>query len=169
MNSNSRDLMDADGAWEEGQLVSARKLYASVREADPDCWHAAFQRAWIDAAFGPVPDAELAALHRPDLSGEARELLQILVDRVRDRQEGERLPGTIQDWDIAALARNPKAGERTWWESCADLAIETGQWGLAQACFDKAADVAPEMYHDPPRRAQGIQAQLEAHLETIRG
>lgn len=158
-----RLLIDADDAWSEGRMQQALQLYAH-----DSSWHAAFQAAWIRAAFAPLPDADLARLRRPDLTPEARDLLETLVDRVQDRQPGELLEGAVRDWDIETLAGNPKAGDRMWWEQCADLAIETGQWGLAQACFDAAAEISPEMYYDPPRRSQGIQAQLETHLDIVR-
>lgn len=166
MGKTDQRLAEADDLWSEGRLRAARELYGRLEALS---WHAAFQAAWIDAAFGPVSDDRLAALDREGLSQDARELVEIVTERVRDREPDEILPGTVDDWDLDSLRTKPKAGDRRWWEECGDRAIETGQWGLAEACFDQAAEISPEMYYDPPARVQGILAQVEAHLDIVRG
>jgi hypothetical protein len=165
MNNQTQRLADADHYWSQGRLRPAYELYSSLA---PVNWHAAFQKAWIDAAFGPVSSERLAALDVHDLSQDARELLQILVEHVQNRGTDEILPGTLADWDIDSLKTKPTANERKWWEQCGDLAIATGQWGLAEACFDEAANLAPEMYYDPPARVQGLLAQIENHLHSLK-
>lgn len=158
-------LSDADDHWAEGRIRAARALYDQL---EADSWHAAFQAVWIDAAFGSVDDERLAALERDDLHEDARSLLDIAIERVRDREDDEILDGTIDEWDIDALRGKPTAGDLLWWEQCGDRAIATGQWGLAEACFERAAEIMPEMYYDPPARTQGIASMIENHLNIVR-
>jgi hypothetical protein len=138
-------LRVGDQAWEAGALAAARAAYARAADADPRSWHAAFQLAWIDLAFGDVPAARMSWL----TSAAPHKGWRIaLADRVATAAT---LAGGLAVWDIDALRRAALPGDATWWEVRALRAHAARQHGLARACFDAASDFTSIRDYEPPR------------------
>jgi hypothetical protein len=148
-------LRVGDQAWEAGALVAARAAYARAAGADPRSWHAAFQLAWIDLAFGDLDAARTAWLAA---AAPHRGWRAAVAERVRT---GATLAGGLPVWDIDALRRAAPAGDATWWEVRALRAHAARQHGLARACFDAAADFTSIRDYQPPRTYH--QAIRDAH------
>jgi hypothetical protein len=104
-------LAMADQDWALGRLVSARAGYASVLMLAPQCWHATFQLAWIDSAFGTLPFQRIERLRRPKLPPVLVRDLDTMLERT------ERLSGWLEDWDIEALQMTNKSSDALWWQA----------------------------------------------------
>lgn len=163
-------LTRADQHWERGELVDARKDYLHALELAPACWQAAFQVAWIDAAFGPPEQDPLPALRRPGLPRDAAVRLDELGELIERLRSGEAtaLPGTVADWDARTLQRSPHADDRRFWERSAERAAEVGQYGLAYWCHQEAAELAPNLYADPPGKMRRAFMDASEHLAFLR-
>ena len=138
-------LRVGDQAWEAGALVAARAAYARAADVDPRSWHAAFQIAWIDLAFGDVDAARMSWLTS---AAPHRGWRLALADRIAT---GATLPGGLHAWDIEALRRAAPPCDSTWWELRALRAHAARQHGLARACFDAASDFTSICDYEPPR------------------
>ena len=160
-------LERADGAWRDGRLRDARDGYARALAIAPASWHAAFQAAWIDAAFTAPARARIDALLRPGLPPAVRELVEMLDLRTEEIRHGERLEGRIEDWDIERLRASARAGDAAFWEACAERAATTREYGLAAACYDEALRCAPQHYLDPPAEMARAPHEADHHLRIV--
>lgn len=152
----------ADEDWRYGQLVSARARYSAALRMAPASWHAAFQLAWIDAAFGRRdPDV----MRKVDVAG----LPEPAVDALRILKGGHLAPlaGDPQDWDIEHMRTAGKHGTE-WWEARGRDAQKAGQYGLAGVCYAEAVELDPDHYFDPPTHMQRAPYELSVHLEAVR-
>jgi hypothetical protein len=151
----------ADQDWKFGQLVTARAGYASALTLAPQCWHAAFQLAWIDSAFKTLPSERIERLRRSDLPPELREDLYLMLNRT------ERLSGSLEDWDIKTLQATSNAGDAMWWEARAADASNVDQDGLALACYQMAESLEPQLYFDPPKAMIVLPGRISRHLALL--
>jgi hypothetical protein len=138
-------LRVGDQAWEAGALVAARAAYARAADLDWRSWHAAFQLAWIDLAFGDLAPERMSWL---SAAAPHRGWRIALADRVATAGT---LAGGIFTWDIDSLRRAAPPGDVTWWEVHALRAHAARQHGLARACFDAASDFQSIRDYEPPR------------------
>ncbi len=154
-------LQLADQDWRDGALKRARDRYAEALRLDPKCWHAAFQLAWIDAAFGRLDATAASQLQVDGLSPDALRRLDMMASRPRP------IAGSVEEWDIEALRAQ---GERKadWWETRGRQAQEAGLFGLADACYLEAIEVEPDHYFDPPPHVQRASVQASQHLAAIK-
>lgn len=161
-------LERADGAWRDGRLRAARDGYARALAIAPASWHAAFQVAWIDAAFTPPPRAQIDALRRPGLPPAVLELVEMLDLRSEEIRHGEVLEARIDDWDIERLRGSARADDAAFWEASARRAAMTREYGLAAACYDEALRCAPQQYLDPPAEMARAPHEADHHLRIVR-
>jgi hypothetical protein len=138
-----------------------------VLEHDPANWHAAFQIAWIEAAFAPIGVERVEALQRYTMPVEAADELVQLLHRAREGAEAPLLEGGIDAWDIDVLKAAADGKNHDWWEERAARAANALQYGLAQACYDEAEALAPELYFDPPRGYRSLPVP-RTHTEAVR-
>jgi hypothetical protein len=163
MATSEEILTLADQDWTFGQLASARRGYGDAERADPGSWHAAFQAAWIDAAFGPLDPGRLKSLDRPGLGAGQSKRLSML------RSAKPTLSGGPADWDIETLRKHKESSSAAFWEKRAAEANAANQFGLAMACYREAEHLAPSRYYDPPREMQALPLVIEQHLNDVRG
>ena len=139
-------LLLGDRAWEVGALASARRAYDAARRIAPRCWHARVQIAWIDLAFRPLPDVELAELASAAPDPTWRHDLRA---RAAEAARGVVLDGELGSWDIDSL-RAIGGASRAWWERRAARAHAARQYGLARACIDEASNFTTLDDYEPP-------------------
>jgi hypothetical protein len=158
-------LAEANEAWREGRLRDADAAYRAARDADPSNWAAAFQVAWIEAAFGRLSPARARSFDRPTLSPAARRLIEELV-AITERADF--LDGTVADWDIETLRASGEHDD-TWWLTRAKRAAALLQYGLGDACFEEAVERSSVLFDDRPHWAVGLLTYADEHLAAIAG
>lgn len=159
------ELRLADQKWQSGLLADASERYERMREQS---WHAAFQAAWIDSAFGPIDLKQVKASAPLELPHRAEKLLETLENRAAIDSQHPRLPGNPAEWDIRRLRQQPNANDFEWWIDMAKLSEDSGLWGLAMSCWRKAEVLEPIYFYDPPSRMQRLPLKNENHLQTLR-
>lgn len=162
--SPDEDLETGAIAWREGNLIKAQEAYRSALKQRPDDWRAAFQLAWIEAAFGQLPPAKARMLDRKGLSEGARRAVRALIAQA---ESGKFLDDGPAEWDIEALDRTGAGEDDHWWLDRGKRAWRAGLYGLAHECYERAARRASIWYDDPPNWAQGALTQADRHLQLI--
>jgi len=163
-NQNS-PTWSADDAWCTGALVDAHALYSEALKKHPDCWHAAFQVAWLDTSFGKVTQNQLDALQQTGLSQNQLDVLAVLnewAELVLAGQSRAILNGDLASWDIGAL--KTRCSHASEWEDAGKAAARAKQFGLAHACYAEAESLAPETYWDPPAAARRATQMMKQHM-----
>lgn len=77
------------------------------------------------------------------------------------------LGGTLDDWAWETV-RVTCGTDAQAWEVRAAQAADAQQWGLAAACYEEAAELAPGTWFDPPASVQRLPALVAQHLERVR-
>jgi hypothetical protein len=156
-------IAEAHEAWHEGRIRDADDAYRAALAANPDSWAAAFQIAWLEAAFGRLSPARARAFDRPTLSSAARKRVEVLVAITEGK---DFLDGTVADWDIEAL-RASGEHDADWWLKRARRARDVELYGLADAAFEEAVERSSTLYDDRPRWAVGLRTDADEHLKAI--
>ena len=151
-------------AWREGRLLEAQSTYQELLKAQPTAWPAAFQLAWLDAAVGELAPARARALDRAGLSAEAHRRAQALIAQA---ESGAYADGSIADWDIGALDAAGEDQDEDWWLDRGKRAWKVGLFGVAHACYERAARRWNVLYDDPPSWAQGALTQADDHVRAV--
>ncbi len=161
-------LSTADRDWRFGDLPRAHAAYCNVLVHDESDWHAAFQLAWIDAAFGPIDAQRITTLQRRGLSAQQLESMEVLGQRAQLLLEGSphSLDGTLPDWSFDRM-RERFGDDVAAWEEAAGRAARAMQYGLADSCFNEAARLAPERFFDPPRAMQSASSMAARHVAGL--
>jgi hypothetical protein len=154
-------LKIGDHAWEAGALVSARSAYARAAELAPISWHAAFQLASIDLAFGAMPRPAIECVLATAPTPRWRDAL---LARAENRAP---LEGGIAAWDIVRLRCDSLRSGQRHWEQLGMRAHSAKLYGLARACFDEASNLTsvhdyavPRLYADAIVAARVVLTEL---------